>query len=114
MSAFRRPLPLVQDDWRKRWLVLPSWNVLHRVSEIEWDDEEDRVAGDGVTLCGRRGWLQVPGISSRMGRKRCGHCCDLLGIPRGDGAPYNQGIAEPGETIDEAVRSGRAGEEGQR
>mgnify|MGYP000853826932 CR=1 FL=1 len=86
-------LPQFGDDWRRRWLVLPSWNRLHRVSEIEWD-EEDSPYGTGTTLCGLSGHLHIPGIFSRMGLPRCAHCCRLAGVPRGDGAPANHGIAE--------------------
>ena len=35
------PLPLDDDHWCSRWLVLPkSWNRLHRVASITWDDDE--------------------------------------------------------------------------
>jgi len=77
-------------DWRRRWSVLPGWRRLHRVSEIVYDWED--VAGDGVTVCGRRGRLRMPGILSRTALPRCAHCCAALGIPRGDGAPFNEGI----------------------
>lgn len=88
----RSPLPLPADHWRSRWLVLPSWGRLHRVSEIVWEDSEDdgMRAGMGTTLCGRRGFLTMPGILSRMGAPRCADCCRILGIPTGDGAPFNQ------------------------
>ena len=85
------------DDWRRRWLVLPSWNLLHRVADIEWDKYEtgdDAPYGTGTTLCGRKGWLQMPGIMSRMGLPRCAHCCRLAGVPLGDGAPANFDIEE--------------------
>jgi len=92
----RTPLPLSDDHWRSRWLVLPSWNRLHRVSEIVWEGEgeDDKRSGHGVTLCGRKGYLQMPGILSRMGGPRCAHCCRLAGVPQGDGAPFNQDIPE--------------------
>lgn len=89
------PLELSDDHWRSRWLVLPSWTRLHRVSEIEWDDPEDMIHGDGVTVCGRRGWLQMPGMFSRMGLPRCAYCCRLLDVPRGNGAPFNDKSNEP-------------------
>jgi hypothetical protein len=89
----RVPLPLPDEHWRSRWLVLPSWNRLHRVSEIVWDDE-NMIDGVGTTLCGRAGYLTMPGFLSRMGLPRCAHCCRLAGVPRGDGAPFNQDIKE--------------------
>jgi hypothetical protein len=90
----RSPLPLPVEHWRSRWLVLPTWDRLHRVSEIEWegDDADDLRHGTGTTLCGRKGYLQMPGVLSRMGLPRCAHCCRLAGVPRGDGAPFNQGL----------------------
>ena len=86
------PPPLdTGTDWRRRWSVLPGWRRLHRVSEIVCLGPDDKY-GDGVTVCGQRGPLTMPGILSRMGCPRCAHCCDALGIPRGDGAPFNSGI----------------------
>lgn len=78
---------------RKRWLVLPNWGKLHRVAETEGEDWEADglipIGIQGVTLCGLVGRLAMPGVFSRMGLPRCAHCCDRLGIPRGDGAAYN-------------------------
>lgn len=85
------PLEIPDAHWRSRWLVLPSWNVLHRISTIEWDDPEQWINGEGVSVCGRSGWYSMPGILSRMGLKRCDHCCDILGVPHGNGAPANAG-----------------------
>jgi hypothetical protein len=31
----------------------------------------------------------MPGIFSRMGAPRCKRCCKAVGIPAGNGAPYN-------------------------
>lgn len=90
----RKPLPIGDDHWASRWLVLPrSWNRLHRVSEIEWDDG-DMIRGEGVTVCGRKGYLTMPGVISRMGLERCAHCCKATGVPLGNGAPFNQDIPE--------------------
>ena len=86
------PLPIEKDHWRSRWLVLPSWNRLHRISEIKWEDADEMIAGDGVAVCGAKGWFCMPGIFSRMGRQRCKRCCRILGIPDGDGAPFNKNI----------------------
>ena len=88
-----KELPMFSEDWRRRWLVLPSWNRLHRVAEINWAESE--TYGEGVTACGRRGALHIPGILSRMGLTRCAHCCRIAGVPLGDGAPFNEGTEEP-------------------
>lgn len=89
------PLPIPDEHWRSRWLVFPdSWNRLHRVAEIKWDNEY-MIGGYGTTVCGLGGYLTMPGIISRMSLPRCAHCCRELGIPRGDGAPANEGIEEP-------------------
>jgi hypothetical protein len=69
-------------------MVLDSWNCLHRISEIEWEDE-DEISGDGISVCGQRGRYCIPGMFSRMGLRRCKHCCRALEIPDGEGAPAN-------------------------
>lgn len=50
---------------------------------------DDDTAGFASTLCGRSGWLAVPGVFSRMSTPRCKRCCRLAGIPAGDGSPKN-------------------------
>lgn len=93
MPVSRLPLQTTDDHWRSRWLVLPrSWDRLHRVAcGIVWDDE-DMTGGVGVTVCGLKGYLIMPGIFSRMGLPRCAHCCRIVGVPEGDGAPFNQHV----------------------
>jgi len=86
------PLELHDDDWRSRWLVFESWRCLHRVAEIAWWDDSDKIRGDGVTVCGTEGFLMMPGIMSRMGLRRCKKCCDMMGVPSGEGSPYNEGV----------------------
>ena len=86
----RQPLDIHADHWRSRWLVNARWKVLHRVSEIAWDgDEDEMIEGIGTTVCGFHGHLRMPGIFSRMDLPRCAHCCRLVGIPLGNGAPFN-------------------------
>jgi len=36
----------------------------------------------------------MPGIFSRMGAPRCKACCRALGLPEGDGAPYNSNLPD--------------------
>jgi hypothetical protein len=78
----------VSEPWVCRWLVLPRWGALHRVFKIKWDGD-DLISGDGMTMCGRRGRLVMPGFMSRLRLKRCGRCCDAACVPKGFGAPYN-------------------------
>lgn len=82
--------------WRSRWLVLPEWDFLHRVGDIKWNGEE-MIEGEGVTLCGKPGFLKMPGIFSRMELLRCVECCRLMGIPEGNGCPRNEQLKEPGD-----------------
>ena len=83
------PLALSSDEWRSRWLVNGQWDVLHRISTIEWEDGE-KISGTGRTVCGLEDSFVMPGIFSRMGLKRCDACCEALHIPGGEGAPFNE------------------------
>jgi hypothetical protein len=76
-------------EWRFRWLVTDSWNRLHRITEGTITREEFVGVIGGRTLCGLKGDFMMPGILSRMGLRRCGHCCRKARIPCGDGAPFN-------------------------
>jgi len=73
-----------------RWLVFESWDVLHRISQIEWNHAWNQFGGDGVTVCGEKGYLQIPQVFSRHFLNRCEDCCRLLGLPKGRGTPYNR------------------------
>lgn len=84
----RKPLRFDINNWRRRWLQFDSSTVLHRVSTIRWRDRE-RIVGEATTLCGRSGWMAIPGIFSRMEAPRCVQCCRAAGIPAGNGAPAN-------------------------
>jgi hypothetical protein len=87
------PLPLDDEKWRCRWLQFGDVGELHRVSSIEWEDGE-MIYGEGATVCGQVGQLSMPGIFSRMGAPRCKACCRALGLPEGDGAPYNSNLPD--------------------
>lgn len=64
--------------------------AIHRVYAIDWN--EDTCEADGVTACGRMDVMSMPGILSRIGATRCRDCCDIAGVPYGQGAPFNSGI----------------------
>ncbi len=90
--------PPVKDDEQTiaewDWMVLASWRVLHHAAE--WNPNSDDVAaGNGVTSCGRKGWLAVPGVFTRMGAARCKQCCRNLGYPEGVGSPKNDALCRP-------------------
>jgi hypothetical protein len=84
-------LPRFGKDWRLRWMQTGwSGELLHRVYALDWN--EDTCEADGVTACGQMDVLRMPGLLSRMAATRCPICCDIAGVPRGNGAPFNQGI----------------------
>jgi hypothetical protein len=60
--------------------------------KIRWRKDLEWISGRGVTVCGREGILQMPGVLSRMYLPWCLHCCKTLEIPTGNGAPFNEGI----------------------
>lgn len=98
MVNLMRPLNIKTENWRSRWLVFDDWKVLHRVGKIVWHDEYgEMVAGQGMTVCEKAGFLQVPGIFARMGLERCPACCAAMGVPAGKGNPFNEGVKEPGD-----------------
>ena len=84
-----------REHWRDRWLTA-GHGTLHRVASIIWDDGDrgEHLQGSGATACGRILRLQAPGLLSRLGAPRCALCCRVAGVPRGHGAPHNQGIQE--------------------
>lgn len=91
----REALPFLDlDKWRWRWMVIRGsrWDHLHRVAEVVHDLNPVHVGVYGRTVCGLWATLLMPGFGSRMGCPRCAHCCDRLGLARGDGVPYNEGV----------------------
>lgn len=89
-------LPFRRDeDWRKRWLVLgENGDRLHRIATPEldvWAGDYDGEWGvlHGQAVCGRGGAFLMPDLFSRLGLPRCVDCCRRLGIPAGEGAPFN-------------------------
>lgn len=91
MSA--HPIPENARCW---WLVCGKWRRLHAVPGREITAGQIRDATDEGrpvprrAACGlRRGWW-LPGLYSRLGRRRCRACCHALAIPPGYGTPANE------------------------
>lgn len=86
------------DNLRHWWLTTAaSWNRLHAVpgDAVDPNDENalELLRANELTLtarCGVRAVMAWPGVFSRLGRARCGHCCRVLGIPSGNGTPGNE------------------------
>jgi hypothetical protein len=96
---WRGRLPFTaKGTWHSRWLVLPSWNRLHRIAVVDGYNRRlsrQGVNGEpvtGVSACGQRGRFAMPGVASRLGLERCAACCERVGVEPGKGAPYNQGV----------------------
>jgi hypothetical protein len=88
------PIPDNAHHW---WLTTGKWRRLHAIPPASISPEQMRDAIDEArplparAACGlrrRRWWM--PGLFSRLGRRRCTPCCAALGIPAGSGTPANQ------------------------
>ncbi len=92
--------PIVENcgHW---WLCTGKWRVLHaipgdlisREAMRESIDENEPLTARAA--CGIRRRWEMPGIGSRLGRRRCTTCCRTLGIKPGHGTPAN-GNDRPG------------------
>ncbi|MEV1063411.1 hypothetical protein [Streptomyces sp. NPDC050263] len=87
------PIPENAGCW---WLVCGKWRRLHAVPGPQVTAEQIRDAIDDSrpivrrAVCGiRRGWW-MPGLNSRLGRRRCAPCWHALAIPTGYGTPANE------------------------
>ncbi|MFE9935885.1 hypothetical protein [Streptomyces hirsutus] len=88
------PIPENAGHW---WLVSGKWRRLHAVPADAITPEQMRDAIDEARLfparaacrMRRRTWT-MPGLFSRLGRRRCTPCCTALGIPPGYGTPANE------------------------
>lgn len=93
MTAF--PSPANHGRW---WVTTwAGWNRLHAIPRdaVDPDDEDalEEFSSEGVTAtaaCGVSTRWAWPGVSSRLGRPRCKHCCRALGIAAGNGTPANE------------------------
>lgn len=76
------------------WVVNASNRVLH--APRVWDDPEYMAYTEhGQTVCGYRGWLNIPGVFSRLDVPRCRTCCRIVGMPEGEGSPKNDDRCRP-------------------
>jgi hypothetical protein len=77
------------------WVVTDAWDVLH--APDMWDplDDDETSVPDGITACGLRGALHIPGVFTRMGAERCASCCEVTGMPPGKGSPKNDDACRP-------------------
>ena len=86
----------IEENCFNWWLCCGKWRRLHAVPGDTVSPDGMREAIDSNepvrarSACGlRRGWW-MPGLFSRLGRRRCTPCCHALGIPTGHGTPANQ------------------------
>ena len=82
------------DLWEWDWSYTVHGNLLHHAATLD-PNKDYSAEGNGITSCGRKLWLAIPGIFSRMGMERCKRCCDALGYPHGTGSPKNDDACRP-------------------
>lgn len=75
--------------WEWDWGIATHGKMLHHAASLTFQSDYGETSGEAVTSCGRKLWLMIPGIFTRMGAPRCDKCCDALGYPRGIGSPKN-------------------------
>ncbi|MEU0659586.1 hypothetical protein [Streptomyces lavendulocolor] len=86
------PTPENGSCW---WLVSGKWRLLHAIPAALITGDQMRDAIDegrripAHAACGLRRRWDMPGIFSRIARRRCTPCCRALGIPPGNGTPAN-------------------------
>lgn len=87
------PIPENRLCW---WLVSGKQRRLHAIRGTGLSPERMRDAIDTArpvpvrAVCGlNRGWW-MPGLFSRLGRRRCTPCCLALALPPGHGTPVNE------------------------
>jgi hypothetical protein len=78
------------------WLVCGKERRLHAIRDHQVSPEQMRTAIDECgpiaarAVCGLRRRWWMPGLFSRLGRRRCVPCCRTLDIPPGYGTPANE------------------------
>lgn len=91
------PVPENSGRW---WLVSGKWRRLHAIPGAAVSAEQMRDAIDtceGVrarAACGLKRHWDMPGLFSRLGRRRCVPCCRAIGIEPGYGTPANEQARE--------------------
>ena len=87
------PIPENGHCW---WLVCGKWRRLHAIAgqcltpEQMRDSIDDNRPLPARAACGLRRTWDMPGLFSRLGRRRCVPCCRALGIEPGFGTPANE------------------------
>ncbi|MFJ1657203.1 hypothetical protein [Streptomyces anthocyanicus] len=87
------PIPENAGHW---WLVSGKWRRLHALPREAVTPDQMRASTDEArpiparAACGMRRRWWMPGLFSRLGRRRCTPCCTALGIPPGYGTPANE------------------------
>jgi hypothetical protein len=84
------------DELKKtkyEWLADYKAERLHFFAEFSstesWDTLVDAGSLELTPACGVTARYHAPGVFSRIGMPRCGPCCDVIGLPAGDGCPIN-------------------------
>lgn len=78
------------------WLTCGKWRRLHAIPGTALTPEAMRAAIDHGepagrrAVCGLRRRWTMPGITSRLTRRRCSACCTVLAIAPGAGTPANE------------------------
>ena len=90
-AGLTRLRALVEVDW----LIGGRRTVLHHATltdaQLEVLEEEGFVGPVRLSCRQTAGWVTVPGVLSRLAAPRCLRCCRARGLPRGVGAPRNDG-----------------------
>lgn len=95
------PIPENAGHW---WLACGKWRRLHAIPGPAVTAEQLRTAIDENQLvparaaCRLRRRWDLPGLISRLGRRRCVPCCHALGIPTGYGTPVNEALIKEDQT----------------
>ena len=78
------------------WVLTPTGLRLHHAERIDKPHRfNDESCSPGLTTCGLKRALSIPGVLSRMSMPRCARCSQLLGIPPGVGSPKNDDSIRP-------------------
>lgn len=93
LTEAQRMRELVEWDWV--YTLSRGAARLHHLTEGDLDALENQGSTAGRASCALTTRFAIPGIFSRMGRKRCSRCCTRLGYPQGTGSPKNDDACRP-------------------